>query len=121
MTKWALSRRRFLEGATVVAAAGTVLARARGAYAAGKLSVDFWDHWVPGDNDQLAKLCSAWAATEKVDLQCDFMTNEGNNDRLTIAAARSARPRARRSQIPGPAPDPRRQCPPGDVRGDCRR
>ena len=33
----------------------------RGAHAAGKLSVAFWDHWVPGANDVLDKLCQEWA------------------------------------------------------------
>jgi hypothetical protein len=29
----------------------------RGAHAAGKLSVGFWDHWVPGANTASQKLC----------------------------------------------------------------
>ena len=40
----------------------------RGAYAAGKLRCGFWDHWVPGANEPLAKLCNEWAEREKVDL-----------------------------------------------------
>jgi hypothetical protein len=28
----------------------------RGAYAAGSLSVGYWDHWVPGANEPLRKL-----------------------------------------------------------------
>ena len=29
----------------------------------------FWDHWVPGANDTLTKLCKDWAKKEKVDHQ----------------------------------------------------
>ena len=45
------------------AAATTLLATPfmRGAHAAGKLSVGFWDHWVPGANEPLEKLCRGWA------------------------------------------------------------
>jgi len=50
MASGKVSRRRFVAG---TAAASTALVAApfvRGAYAAGKLSVGFWDHWVPGAN-----------------------------------------------------------------------
>jgi hypothetical protein len=32
-----------------------------GAYAAGKLSCGFWDHWVPTALDPMRKLCQEWA------------------------------------------------------------
>lgn len=44
MTKWYLSRRSLLGGAAGSVLAGGLLGRARGAHAAGKLSVGFWDH-----------------------------------------------------------------------------
>src|SRR5690348_14955645 len=47
----------------------------RGAHAAGKLSVGFWDHWVPGANLPLEKLCHEWADKEKVDIKVDFITS----------------------------------------------
>jgi hypothetical protein len=51
------------------AAATTALAApfVRGAYAAGHLSVGYWDHWVPGANEPLRKLSQEWADKEKVD------------------------------------------------------
>ena len=54
-----LSRRRVLL-ATALATAATSLTKpfVRGAFAAGKLSVGFWDHWVPGANNTLTKLCN---------------------------------------------------------------
>ena len=58
-----LTRRRVL--ATAAAASAALSAPfVRGAYAAGKLSVGFWDHWVPGANDTHAKLCREWADKE---------------------------------------------------------
>jgi ABC-type glycerol-3-phosphate transport system substrate-binding protein len=63
----------------------------RGAHAAGKLSVGFWDHWVPGANGPLEKLCRDWAEKEKIDLQVDFITSNGDKDLLAAAAEAQAR------------------------------
>ena len=63
-----VSRRRFVAS---TAAASTVLVAApfvRGAYAAGKLTVGFWDHWVPNANDATSALVKEWADKEKVEL-----------------------------------------------------
>src|SRR5437868_15523404 len=60
-------RRRVLQGAAAsVVAMPFVPPFVHGAHAAGKLSVGFWDHWVPGGNEPLDKLCREWAAKEKV-------------------------------------------------------
>src|SRR6266481_6191378 len=79
------TRRSVLQTA---AAATTLLATPfmRGAHAAGKLSVGFWDHWVPGANEPLEKLCREWAKREKVELKTDFITSNGDKDLLTVAA-----------------------------------
>jgi len=64
MATTGLSRRRVL--ATAAAATAALSAPfVRGAHAAGKLSVGFWDHWVPGANDTLRKLAQQWADKEK--------------------------------------------------------
>src|SRR5216684_4934911 len=75
------------------AAATTLLATPfiRGAHAAGKLSVGFWDHWVPGANEPLEKLCREWAEKEKIDLKLDFITSNGDKDLLTVAAEAQAK------------------------------
>ena len=67
MARPTLTRRMVLNTAAL---ATTALAApfVRGAYAGGKLSCGFWDHWVPGANEPLAKLCREWADREKVDL-----------------------------------------------------
>ena len=87
------TRRRVLQGA----AAASVLAMpfvppfVHGAHAAGKLSVGWWDHWVPGGNEPLDKLCREWAAKEKVDITVDFITSNGDKDLLTAAAESQAK------------------------------
>src|ERR1700675_3850306 len=63
----------------------------RGAHAAGKLSVGFWDHWVPGANVPLEKLCREWAEKEKVELKVDFITSNGDKDLLAAAAEAQAK------------------------------
>src|SRR5690349_19184354 len=82
-----VSRRRFLAGSASVVLAPYV----RTARAAGKLSVGFWDHWVPGANEVLARLCNEWAAREKVDLKVDFITSLGNKLVLTQTAEAQAK------------------------------
>ena len=63
----------------------------RGAHAAGKLSIGFWDHWVPGANNATEALIEEWAAKEKVEVQIDFITSQGNKHLLTIAAEAQAK------------------------------
>ena len=50
----------------------------RGAYAAGKLSIGFWDHWVPGANKTSTDLVKEWAAKEKVEVSIDYIPSQGN-------------------------------------------
>ena len=84
------TRRTVLKSAAL-ATAGLGAPFVRGAYAAGKLSCGFWDHWVPGANEPPAKLCREWADREKVDLTVDFITSQGDKLALTAAAEAQAR------------------------------
>ena len=87
-----LTRRTLLKTGTAVAAAGALpLPFMHGAYAAGKLNVAFWDHWVPGANDVLTKLCNDWAAKEKVEIKIDYVTSQGDKLMLTSAAEAQAK------------------------------
>ena len=72
------------------AAAALPLVHIRTAGAAGKLSVGFWDHWVPAGNDVMRKQVQAWADKNKVDVQVDFITSVGNKNLLTLAAEAQA-------------------------------
>jgi ABC-type glycerol-3-phosphate transport system substrate-binding protein len=90
MLKRKMSRRRFL--ATTAATTATLaMPYVRGAYAAGKLSMGFWDHWVPGANSASTELVNEWAAKEKVEVSIDYITSQGNKNLLTIAAEAQAR------------------------------
>lgn len=93
MTKRSVSRRRFMQGTAGVAAAAafTSMPFVRGAHAAGKLTMGFWDHWVPGANDTLTKIVNDWGAKEKVEVTCDYITSQGNKNLLTIAAEGQAK------------------------------
>ena len=63
----------------------------RGAHAAGKLTIGFWDHWVPGANKASTELVNEWAAKEKVEVKIDYITSQGNKNLLTIAAEAQAK------------------------------
>jgi ABC-type glycerol-3-phosphate transport system substrate-binding protein len=91
MRKPKVSRRRFI--ATTAAASATVIAApfVRTANAAGKLSIGFWDHWVPGANSATKSLVDEWADKEKVDVSIDYITGQGNKLLLTIAAEAQAK------------------------------
>ncbi len=72
----------------LAAAAGVLpLVHIRTAGAAGKLSVGFWDHWVPAGNDVMRKQVNAWADKNKVDVTADFITSSGGNKLLLTPAA----------------------------------
>ena len=86
MGKRRISRRRFVS--TTAAASTSLLAApfVRTAGAAGNLSLALWDHWVPGGNTAMTEICQAWADKEKVNLQIDYLSTQGNKLYLTIAA-----------------------------------
>jgi len=90
MRKSKLTRRRFL-ATTAASTAVIAMPHVRGAYAAGKLSIGFWDHWVPGANNASKTLCEEWGAKEKVAVSIDYITSQGNKNMLTIAAEAQAR------------------------------
>jgi ABC-type glycerol-3-phosphate transport system substrate-binding protein len=83
-----LSRRGVVAGATAL---GITAPFVRGAYAAGKLSVGFWDHWVPNANDATTALIKEWSEKEKVEVQIDFITTQANKLLLTGAAEAQAK------------------------------
>jgi hypothetical protein len=85
MARNALTRRSVLAAGAATAATLTTPFM-HGAYAAGRLQVGFWDHWVPGANDAARKLAEEWAAKEKVELKLDFITSTGDKLRITTAA-----------------------------------
>ena len=83
------TRRRFM--ATSAAASTTMIAApfVKTAHAAGKLSIGFWDHFVPDANKTSDALIQEWAAKEKVEVQIDRFT--GNKALITLAAEAQAK------------------------------
>jgi ABC-type glycerol-3-phosphate transport system substrate-binding protein len=86
-----LSRRQFVAATAMSSVALIAAPHVRGAYAAGKLSIGFWDHWVPGANKISADIVKEWAEKEKVEVQIDYITGQGNKLLLTITAEAQAK------------------------------
>ncbi len=84
-----ITRRRALRLAATASALPLVHIRTAGA--AGKLTIGFWDHWVPGGNEVMEKQVQAWAAKNKVDVTSDYITGNGNKLLLTGAAEAMAK------------------------------
>jgi hypothetical protein len=55
-----VSRRKFMKRAALATTAAIAAPYMRTSYAAGRLTMGFWDHWVPGANDTLTKIVNDW-------------------------------------------------------------
>jgi ABC-type glycerol-3-phosphate transport system substrate-binding protein len=86
-----VTRRTLLERTALATTALVAAPFVRGANAAGKLSIGFWDHWVPGANKASEILCKEWGEKNKVEISIDYITSQGNKNLLTIAAEAQAR------------------------------
>jgi ABC-type glycerol-3-phosphate transport system substrate-binding protein len=84
------TRRSVLKTAALATAAVITAPYVRGAYAAGKLTLGCWDHWVPGANNTLTKLCNEWGEKNNVEVHIDYITSQGEKDKLTAAAEAQA-------------------------------
>ncbi len=90
MSRRKISRRQFVAATALSSAALISAPYMRTAYAAGKLSMGFWDHWVPGANTTCTALVNEWANKEKVEVSIDYITSQGNKNLVTIAAEAQA-------------------------------
>jgi ABC-type glycerol-3-phosphate transport system substrate-binding protein len=84
-----VSRRQALKLGAATAA--LPLVHIRTGRAAGKLTIGFWDHWVPAGNDVMKVQCAAFGKANQVEVQPDFITSMGSKNILTIAAEAQAR------------------------------
>ena len=91
MSRRKLTRRQFVAATALSSAALITAPYVRGAYAAGKLSLGFWDHWVPGANKASTDLINEWAAKEKVEVSIDYIPSQGNKLLLTTQAEAQAK------------------------------
>ena len=85
-----VSRRNLLRPAALGSAAVIAAPYVKGAYAAGSLSLGVWDHWVPGANKALTALCNEWGAKNNCQVTIDYITSQGEKDKLTAAAEAQA-------------------------------
>jgi ABC-type glycerol-3-phosphate transport system substrate-binding protein len=90
MSRRKISRRQFVAATALSSAALISAPYIRTAYAAGKLSMGFWDHWVPGANTTCTALVNEWADKEKVEVSIDYITSQGNKNIVTIEAEAQA-------------------------------
>jgi ABC-type glycerol-3-phosphate transport system substrate-binding protein len=90
MSRRKISRRQFVAATALSSAALISAPYIRTAYAAGKVSMGFWDHWVPGANKTCTDLVNEWGAKEKVEVSIDYITSQGNKNLVTIAAEAQA-------------------------------
>src|SRR6516162_574695 len=91
MSRKKLTRRQFVAATALSSAALVTAPYVRSARAAGKLSVGFWDHWVPGANKTSTDLVNEWAAKEKVEVEIDYITIQNNKLLLTQSAEAQAK------------------------------
>jgi ABC-type glycerol-3-phosphate transport system substrate-binding protein len=91
MSRRKLTRRQFVAATALSSAALVTAPYVRSAYAAGKLSIGFWDHWVPDANKTSEALVKEWAEKEKVEVQIDYITSVGNKNLVTIASEAQAK------------------------------
>jgi ABC-type glycerol-3-phosphate transport system substrate-binding protein len=73
------------------AATALPLVHIRTAGAAGKVSIGFWDHWVPDGNNIMQKQVNTWGKQNRVEVQVDFITGNGNKLLMTGAAEAQAK------------------------------
>src|SRR5579883_2504107 len=86
-----VTRRRFLKTTAAAATATIAAPYMRTSYAAGKLTLGCWDHWVPGANDTLSAIVQEWGDKNHVEVHIDYITSVGDKDMLTASAEAQAR------------------------------
>src|SRR5580704_13276456 len=65
------NRRSLLKSAALGSVAAFAAPYVKSSYAAGSLSLGVWDHWVPGANKALDKLCTEWGAKNNCEAKID--------------------------------------------------
>ena len=78
------TRRQVLKSAALGSAAAIAAPYVKGVYAAGSLALGVWDHWVPGANNTLTKLCNEWGAKNNCEVRIDYITSPVSYTHLTL-------------------------------------
>ena len=90
-----MTRRTAIKTAALATTALIAAPYVRGAHAAGKLSIGFWDHWVPGANTTCTALIddtSPWAEVQKVTYYLATPTNNATGRDLIRSISRNPIP-----------------------------
>src|SRR5271170_1805710 len=85
-----ITRRSVLKSVALGSAAAIAAPYVRDSHAAGTLALGCWDHWVPGANNALTKLCNEWGEKNNCEVKIDYITSQGEKDKLTAAAEAQA-------------------------------
>ena len=85
-----ITRRSLLSSALVGSVAALAAPYVKDSHAAGSLALGVWDHWVPDANKAFAALCNEWGTKNNVEVRIDFITSQGEKDKLTAAAVAQA-------------------------------
>ena len=91
MTLWTPTRRKFLKTTALATGAALAAPYVKTAHSAGTLALGMWDHWVPGANAVLDKMCKDWAQKNNVAITIDFITSIGFKNQVTAAAEARAK------------------------------
>jgi ABC-type glycerol-3-phosphate transport system substrate-binding protein len=91
MSRNKLTRRQFVAATALSSAAMISAPFVRSANAAGNLTIGLWDHWVPDANKASTDAVNEWAEKEKVAVQIDYITSNGNKNLVTIASEAQAK------------------------------
>ena len=84
------TRRGLLTSAVFGSVAAIAAPYVKDSHAAGSLTLGVWDHWVPGANKAFAARCNEWGTKNNVEVRIDFITSQGEKDKLTAAAEAQA-------------------------------
>ena len=67
------TRRAFLKTTAIVTSATLAAPYVKSAHSAGKVSLAFWDHWVPGANETTRQVIEDWGRANNVEVVVDFL------------------------------------------------
>src|SRR6202034_4405390 len=84
------TRRNILKSAALGSAAAIAAPYVKDSYAAGSLSLGVWDHWVPGANNTLTKLCKEWGSKNNCELKTDSIPSQAEKHKRPAAAEAQA-------------------------------
>jgi Bacterial extracellular solute-binding protein len=88
------TRRDFLRTTAIATSATLAAPYVQTAHSAGKVSVAFWDHWVPGANETTRQVIEDWGRANNVEVVVDFLESGTANANLFPTLEAEARARS---------------------------